>query len=147
MDHIDRALLELLQHDGRITISELSKKLALSRPSVSERIARLEERGVIEHYSARVAHAKVGLDILLFIQVSELKIPHLEFENLIAKEEAVLECHRVTGPINYLLKAAVPDMNGMRELIDRLIPYGAFNTSTVLTSPVAYRALLPREDQ
>ncbi|MEC0303895.1 Lrp/AsnC family transcriptional regulator, partial [Terribacillus saccharophilus] len=48
MDHIDRTLLELLQHDGRITISELSKKLALSRPSVSERMARLEERGVIE---------------------------------------------------------------------------------------------------
>lgn len=55
MDEIDVSLLELLQKDGRITISELSKKLALSRPSISERMYRLQEKGIIEGFSARVS--------------------------------------------------------------------------------------------
>jgi len=44
MDQLDRMLLQLLQEDGRITVSELSKRLSLSRPSISERLLRLQEK-------------------------------------------------------------------------------------------------------
>ena len=143
MDELDIKLITLLQANSRMTISELSNELALSRPSVSERLYRLQEKGVIEEYTTRISLSGVGRDILLIIQVSGLKVSVQEFEEMIKKEEEVIECHRVTGEVSYFIKAAVSNMNSMRLLIDRLIPYGNINTSTVLASPVPYRAILP----
>ncbi|MDY7224380.1 Lrp/AsnC family transcriptional regulator [Halalkalibacterium halodurans] len=143
MDKLDIKLLELLQKNARTTISELSKELALSRPSVSERLQRLQESGVIEEYSARISLAGVGRDMLLIILVSGLRVPLKDFEDMVKSEEMIIECHRVTGEVSYMLKAAVPNMNSMRILIDKLIPYGNINTSTVIGSPVPYRYILP----
>ncbi|MEH6940274.1 Lrp/AsnC family transcriptional regulator [Bacillus sp. JJ722] len=147
MDQLDIKLLELLQMDSRITVSDLSKKLALSRPSISERLYRLREKGIIEEFSARVSLPAVGLDVLMFIQVSELKISPSEFEGFIKNDSDIIEGHRVTGTIGYILKAAVENMTSMRLLIDRLIPYGHVNTSIVLSSPVPYRRILPKNKQ
>ncbi|WP_100397774.1 Lrp/AsnC family transcriptional regulator [Bacillus sp. FJAT-44742] len=144
MDEIDTRLLEILQLDGRIKISDLSKRLALSRPSVTERLHRLEENGVIEWYGAKVSPAAIGRGVMVFIQVSDLKITPKDFEEMIKEETDIIECHRVTGTVGYFLKAALTDMDSMRILIDRLIPYGNINTSVVLTSPVPYRTLLPK---
>lgn len=146
MDKLDINLIELLQENARITISELSKKLALSRPSVSERILRLQENGIIEEFTTRVSLDAIGRNIILFIQLSSLKVSPNVFEEMITKDDAILECHRVLGHINYFLKAAVSNMDSIRLLIDRLIPYGDVNTSVVLTSPVPYRHVLPKEE-
>ena len=73
MDQLDVRLLAILQKDGRITISDLSKQLALSRPSVTERLNRLREKGVIEGFSARVCPRSVGRHIIVFIQLSDFK--------------------------------------------------------------------------
>lgn len=143
MDKLDEQMLEILQEDGRISISDLSKKLALSRPSVTERLQRLQEKNVIEGFSARVALPAVGREILLIIQVSALKVSPMEFESLVKQKQDIIECHRVTGDVSYILKAAVTNMDRMRLLIDSLMPYGTINTSTVLTSPVSYRKILP----
>lgn len=143
MDKMDCDILKLLQDNGRMTISELSKELALSRPSMSERLVRLQEKGVIEGFTARVSLKEIGKDILLLIQVSGLKVALSDFEEVIKDEAEIIECHRVTGEVSYFLKAAVSDVNSMRALIDRLIPYGTINTSTVLNSPVPYRTILP----
>ncbi|WP_028400087.1 Lrp/AsnC family transcriptional regulator [Ectobacillus panaciterrae] len=144
MDQLDINLLELLQMDGRMTVSELSKKLALSRPSISERLHRLQEKGIIEGFSARVSPAAVGRGVLLFIQVSEPKVSAHEFEQVVRQDSDIIECHRVTGVGSHFLKAAVADMESMRLLIDRLMPYGHLNTSIVLLSPVPYRHILPK---
>ncbi|MFC4802997.1 Lrp/AsnC family transcriptional regulator [Neobacillus sp. GCM10023253] len=146
MDQIDIKLLELLQKNSRMTISDLSLELALSRPSISERLHRMQEKGVIEEYSARISLPAIGRDILLIIQVGGVKVSLQEFEEFVKKEEGIIECHRVTGEVSYILKAAVSNMNGMRQLIDKLIPFGNINTSTVLSSPVPYRYILPIEE-
>jgi len=140
---MDCDILKLLQDNGRMTISELSKELALSRPSMSERLVRLQEKGVIQGFTTRVSLKEIGKDILLLIQVSGLKVSLSDFEQIIKEEKDIIECHRVTGEVSYFLKAAVSDVNNMRALIDRLIPYGTINTSTVLNSPVPYRTILP----
>ncbi|WZX99313.1 Lrp/AsnC family transcriptional regulator [Bacillus sp. FSL W7-1360] len=143
MDKMDREILRLLQEDGRMTVSDLSKALSLSRPSMSERLHRLRERGVIEKFSARVSLDKIGKAMLVVIQVGGLKVSLQAFEEVIQTEEAVIECHRVTGEVSYFLKAAVANVHELRELIDRLVPFGTINTSTVLHSPVHERMLLP----
>ncbi|MBB6453724.1 Lrp/AsnC family leucine-responsive transcriptional regulator [Salirhabdus euzebyi] len=145
MDKIDIHLLKLLQANARMTISELSKELALSRPSVSERIQRLKEKGIIEEYSARVSLPAIGREISLIIQVKDLKISLKDFEARIKEKEEIIEAHRVTGDVSYFLKAAVPNMISMMTLIDDLIPFGNINTSTILSSPVPYRHVLPME--
>lgn len=146
MNKTDIKLLELLQENSRVTISDLSKQLSLSRPSVSERLLRLQEKGIIEEFTARVSLQALGLDTLLFIQVSELKKKPTEFEEQIKEENSILECHRVTGTTNYILKAATSSMAKMSELIDRLIPFGTLTTSIVLSSPIPYKIILPEED-
>lgn len=143
MDQIDQRILTYMQENSRMSVSELSKLLALSRPSTAERLTRLQEKGVIDAFTARISLPAIGREIMLIIQVGALKVSIQEFEEVVQKEEAIIECHRVTGEVSYFLKAAVADMNQMRMLIDRLIPFGTINTSTVLASPVPYRTLTP----
>ncbi|WP_445491413.1 Lrp/AsnC family transcriptional regulator [Niallia sp. 03133] len=143
MDTIDQKLIKLLQEDGRMTISDLSKHLSLSRPSIYERLFRLQEKGIIERYTAVISPKEVGRDTLLFIQMSELKTSPQEFEQFIKDDEDILECHRMTGYVSHFLKAAVGGMEGIQMLVDRLIPYGNVNTSIVLRSAVKYRNITP----
>lgn len=148
MDQTDIRLLELLQLDGRITISELSKKLSLSRPSISERMNRLEERGIIEGFSARVSPQALGRNVLVIIQLSELRFhSYSDFEKTIQKNPDIIECHRLTGSVSYLLKAAVTGMDHLSQLIDFLLPYGNVNTSIVLSSPVSFRCIVPQSEE
>ncbi len=144
MDNIDIKLLELLQKNARMTISELSKKLNLSRPSVSERMLRLQEQGIIEEFSVRLSLKAIGRHIILFIQLVLLKVDPLSFEGIVSKDDDILECHRVTGNTDYLIKAAVNDMDSMRKLIDRLMLLGDVVTSVVLMSPAPYRHVIPK---
>ena len=105
MDAIDHRLMELLQENGRATQLELAKEVRLSQPATAERIRKLEERGVILGYCARVDAAALGNDVTAFVGVS---IEHPKYFEGFAKKvlamEAVLECHRVAGNDSYLLK-------------------------------------------
>lgn len=143
MDKTDIQLLKILQQDGRITLSDLSKELSLSRPSVSERLTRLIEQGIIDKFAAKVLPSSVGRKVLLFINVSEINVPYHKFEEMVSEHPDIIECHRLTGVVNYLLKAAVNDMDQLNNLIDHLIPYGVINTSVVLKSPVPEKVILP----
>ena len=139
MDHIDIKLIELLQENSRMTISDLSKKLLLSRPSVSERILRLQESGIIEEFTTRISLHKIGRDMILFSQLGSLKQSTKNIEDILLKDPDILECHRVTGHVDYILKAAVSGMDGMRKLIDRLMPLGEVNTVISISSLIPYR--------
>ncbi|WP_066365454.1 Lrp/AsnC family transcriptional regulator [Neobacillus fumarioli] len=148
MDQIDICLLKLLQENARMTISELSKRLSLSRPSVTERLNRLQEKGIIDGFSARICPKKIGRDVVVYIQLSEIKMcSYTDFEEWIKKDPDIVECHRLTGPVSYLLKAAVAGMDHLSSLIDRLTPYGNVNTSIVLSSPISFRCITPHTNE
>jgi len=143
MDKVDIQLLELLQKDSRMTVSELSKRLNLSRPSIAERMLRMQEQGVIEEYSARISLKAIGRNTLLFIQLKLSNQSPLAFEQKIANDTDIIECHRVTGETDYFIKAAVNNMDDMTLLINRLMFFGNINTSIVIMSPIPYRHILP----
>ncbi|MBS4201718.1 Lrp/AsnC family transcriptional regulator [Bacillus sp. FJAT-49732] len=143
MDQIDIDMIRLLQLDGRISISELSKKLALSRPSVSERLKRLQEKGIIEGFFALVPPAAVGKKLLVMIELSELRVSLEEFERMIANEPDVIECHRATGHVHYYIKAALNGTDELTRLIENFIPFGSTRTSILLGSPIDRRVILP----
>ena len=105
MDELDHRIIDLLQREGRATQLELSRSVGLSQPAVAERIRKLEERGVITGYTARVDASKLGKDITAFIGVS---IEHPKYFDGFARRvlamPEVLEAHRVAGQDSYILK-------------------------------------------
>lgn len=105
MDDIDRALLDILQQDGRRSYGELGEAVGLSVSGVNERLKRLRARGVIRATVALVEPHAVGLDVLAFVQVL-LDRPEHEagFRDAIAAIPEVIECHHVTGDWSYQLK-------------------------------------------
>ena len=142
MDEIDKKITLLLQEDARMTITEMTEHLHLSRPSVTERLKRLQDAGIIEKYTARISLDIIGKSIQAFLRIENLKIPCKKFEEKIYEEQRILECHRVTGESSYYLKVAVHSMKELEELIDIVIPFGTVKTSMILSSPITYRSVI-----
>jgi len=148
VDGTDLRLIDMLQRDGRATQLELAKAVGLSQPAVAERIRKLEERGVITGYAARVDAAMLGLDITAFIGVG---IEHPKFFERFTKTvrglPEVLECHRVAGEDSYFLKVKARNTRALDRLLVevlRTIP-GVTRTHTtiVLTSVKEETWILP----
>ncbi|NLJ99156.1 MAG: Lrp/AsnC family transcriptional regulator [Tissierellia bacterium] len=143
MDEIDRELIILLQENSRITMTELSKKVNLSRPSVQERVNKLLEKGVIEAFTVIVNPKKIGRKVVFYIEISDLNLSYEEFVEIALTKEAITEIHAVTGGANYIIKASTPDVDSMNELLEEFMGYGKIVTSIVLNSPLRRKILAP----
>lgn len=140
MDATDLHLVDLLQKNGRATQLELAKAVKLSQPAVAERIRKLEERGVITGYAARVDAAQLGLDITAFIGVGIEHPKFFErFTKMVLGLDEVLECHRVAGEDSYLLKVKTRNTRTLDRLLVevlRTIPGVTRTHTTIVLSPV-----------
>ena len=139
LDGADRQLVELLQADGRATQSALAQAVGLSQPAVAERIRKLESRGLITGYVARVDARRLGKDITAFIGVGIEHPRHFEgFAKRIKAMPDVLEAHRVAGEDSYLLKVKTANTASLDALLVeglRTIPgVTRTNTTIVLSS-------------
>jgi len=122
MDATDLRLLDLLQRNGRATQLELARAVGLSQPAVAERIRKLEERGVITGYLARVDAAHLGLDITAFIGVGIEHPRHFDgFTKKVLALDEVLECHRVAGDDSYLLKVKTHNTRTLDRLLVKVL--------------------------
>jgi Lrp/AsnC family leucine-responsive transcriptional regulator len=139
IDDIDWRILHELQGDGRISYTELGRRVALTAPAVAERVKRLEEAGVIKGFHADVDAAKVGFPITAFVRWTSSG-PDCSHLGEVAKEiPEIVECHRVTGEASYILKILARSVGHLEQLINGLMPYGSTITSIVLSSPVEHR--------
>lgn len=113
-DEIDYAILKLLQHNARITVKEISRKIHLSTTPVHERIKRLEQHGVIRQYAALVDNAKVGkgLTVICYVSLKEHnKNAGLRFIRAINDLPEVIECYSISGEFDFLLKVVAANMD------------------------------------
>lgn len=118
MDAIDSKILELLKQNSRITSSQISKLTHLSVPAVSERIRKLEEKGMIERFTIKLNREQLGLTLVAFIFVVLDRTGSIKgFRESIILSENVLECHHIAGEYDYLLKVAVAGTKGLEEFI------------------------------
>ncbi len=147
LDPTDIAILEEMQENGRIGMSELGRRIGLSQPATSERVKRLEERGVISGYGARLDAARLGLGMMAVIR---LRTTHEHIKPclaLFAELPQVIEVLRLTGEDCFLLKALVPTPGELETIVDTIARYGSVTTSLVLRSepekPIG-RSLLKR---
>ncbi len=126
LDTLDKTILKILQAEGRISNTELARRVRLSPPATHARVKRLEEQGYIRKYAALLEAEKVGYDMLCFVQIS-LQLHALEqvkgFRAAIQEMPEVLECHHITGEFDYLLKVAIRNRKDLeRFVVDKLTP-------------------------
>ncbi|EJM98759.1 Lrp/AsnC family transcriptional regulator [Phyllobacterium sp. YR531] len=134
LDPTDLAIIEIMQEDGRISVSELGRRIGLSQPATSERLQRLEERGIITGYCAKVDAAKLGLGMMAIIRLRTTHENIAPCLKAFAAMPHIIEILRLTGEDCFLLKALVPTPGELETIVDSIARYGAVTTSLVLRS-------------
>lgn len=122
MDSVDLQIIEMLKSNSRSTSSEISKAIHLSVPSVSERIRKLEEKGLIEQFTLRLSREITGRHLLAYISVILEHPQYIEsFKEQICAEPSIMECHHLAGEYDYLLKVGVPDISMLERFISETL--------------------------
>ena len=135
MDRHDLTILHLLQQKGRMSYSDLSARVGLSIPTVTERVRKLESAGVIQRYTAIVDASKLDNGLTAFISVA-ISDPtaYAAFAESILRLGEILECHHIIGEFDYLLKVKTRDTASLEGLISQAIRpiYGVGRTRTTV---------------
>ncbi len=147
LDKIGWRILDELQMDGRLPLTELGRRVGLSTPAVGERVRRLEEAGIITGYRAQVDHAKAGYPVLAFIRISVVGDFMARVMKVSREVPEVLECYRVTGSDSFVVKAIAGSIEELERIIDRFTPYVATTTAVVLSSVVTSGVIAPKSAQ
>lgn len=123
-DHLDRKILRALQEDGRISITDLSARIGLSKTPCAERVKRLEKSGLVKGYRADVDPDKLGFAHVAFVQVTleRTTTDVLDRFNAAARRIPEIEsCHMIAGGFDYLIKIRTRDMAHYRQVLgDRI---------------------------
>jgi Lrp/AsnC family leucine-responsive transcriptional regulator len=132
LDNLDIKMLNMLQRKARTKRNELAEAIGLSIPSVSERLHKLEENGVIEGYYTKLNRKIFGFDIMAYILVLMDSSKH--YKSLIThveKKPEILECHSVLGEGSHLLKALVKNSDALENLLSEIQAWtGVVSTKT-----------------
>lgn len=141
MDGIDGSILRRLQKNSAASVSELAQDVGLSASACHRRIKMLEDDGVIEGYVARIDRAKLGLKIMVFVEIaltSQSQDALNAFEQAVLRYEDILECHLTTGDADYLLRIAARDVADYdsihRNCLAKLPGVSSMHTSFILRS-------------
>ena len=119
LDQLDRKILAHLQRDASMSVAEIADHVGLTQPPCWRRIRRMESEGIIERRVALLDPRKLGLSVTIFARVKlsvhgKRTLP--EFEEQIRDLPEVLECHKVIGDFDFLLKIVVQDLYAYEEL-------------------------------
>lgn len=124
LDKLDRRILDLLQHNGRMSMTELADTVGLTVTPCIERVRRLERDGVITGYHARVAPSALDAGLLVFVEItmsSKSERTFEEFRREVLCIPQVQECHLVSGDFDYLVKARIKEISQYRSLLGNIL--------------------------
>ena len=150
-DRIDRKILEELQREGRLSMTELAERVSLSVSPCTERVRRLERSGVILGYHARVNPEALGRGLLVFVELTLASKSADVFDAVrqaLLLEPRVLECHLISGSFDYLVKARLSAMREYRDLLGQIlrqIPVPAQSNSYVVMEEIKEGLVLPTD--
>ncbi|MDO6732428.1 Lrp/AsnC family transcriptional regulator [Marinovum sp. 2_MG-2023] len=117
LDSFDRAIIAVLAEDGRISVTELAKRIGLSKSPTQTRVRRLEEAGVIRGYRAMLDPIRLGLDHVAFVEVrlaDTREAALAAFAAAVAKIPEIEQCHLIAGNFDYLMKVRTTNMRAYR---------------------------------
>ncbi|MFE4110319.1 MULTISPECIES: Lrp/AsnC family transcriptional regulator [Kosakonia] len=139
IDDIDRAILTCLAEDARQSLKVLSARVGLTSPSTAERVKRLEERGVIEGYGARVNLTALDYRLQALVRVRPMPGMLQKVDKMLQALPECIECDKVTGEDCFVMRLVVRSIEQLDTLLDGIAEYAQCNTSIVKSSPVKRR--------
>ncbi|UWQ94473.1 Lrp/AsnC family transcriptional regulator [Rhodobacteraceae bacterium M385] len=147
IDEKDRHILRELSRDGRMSNLDLAERVALSPSATLRRVQALEAGGVISGYRAVLDPAAMGTGFIAYITVGlglHTKAAQEAFEAAVARAAEVVECHNITGTVEYLLRVEVQDLIAYKrfhtDVLGALPQVATMTTFVVMGSPKDTRA-------
>ncbi|MDM8166131.1 Lrp/AsnC family transcriptional regulator [Roseovarius sp.] len=142
MDHINQQILQELTRNGRISNLDLAERVGLSPSACLRRVQELERRGVISGYRAVLDRTRLGIGFVAYATVglnTHTKASQEAFERAMARAPEVVECHNITGSVEYLLRIEVADLPAYKafhtDVMGILPQVNAITTFVVMGSP------------
>ncbi len=121
LDDLDITILRKLQENGRTKRNELAEAIGLSIPSLSERLRKLEENGIIEGYYAKLNRHAFGFDIMALVTVNMDSSKNFEkFIEHVKKTPEILECYSILGEGSHVLKTIVKGTKDLEQLLSKI---------------------------
>lgn len=121
LDAVDIKILDILQENGRTKRNALAEAVGLSLPSLSERLKKLEEHGIIEGYYTKLNRKAFGYDLMAFILVvMDSSKNYDKLTEKVTKTPEILECHSILGEGSHILKALVKDTDSLEKLLSQI---------------------------
>ena len=120
IDDIDKKILKNLQKNAKITNSKLSKLIGLSPAPTLERVRKLESKGIISGYHAKLDKSKIGLGVSTYVMVSLKGHNKKNLDSFIEKisnVDNIVECHHITGSGDFILKVVAKDIESYQKLM------------------------------
>lgn len=139
IDDVDRRILQVLQREARVPMTELAERVGLSVTPCAERVKRLEQEGLIEGYFARLNARRLGFNLLVYVELRLAARSGPDFERFlsaVARFPEVQACHLVCGDFDCLLKLRIPELAAYRPALadlQRELPAAVVSRSYVVT--------------
>jgi Lrp/AsnC family transcriptional regulator, leucine-responsive regulatory protein len=145
LSRVDLRILDILQRDGRASFADIGAAVGMSAPSAHERVKKLEARGVIQGYGARLDARALGRGILAFSWVRQAPGPTtIDLTESFGRLPEIEECHHIAGEADYLLKVRAADTLDLERVMKQIqaIPF-VYTTETdvVYSSAFEHRPL------
>ena len=142
MDDVDKKILSIIQKDATIPLSELSKKVGVSKTPSWNRIRKMEEEGIINSRVTVLDNKKINLNIVVFLSVSVSSHSEewlTDFQTILSQYDQIIEAYRLTGSsTDYLLKIVAPSIEEYDKFQQQLIKEIKF---TKLSSSIALKEI------
>lgn len=149
LDSFDRKILDVMAVEGRISVTELARRIGLSKSPTQARLKRLEDSGVIRGYRALYDPIRLGRDHVAFVEIklSDTREAALAaFNSAVLKVPEVEQCHLIAGAFDYLLKVRTSSMASYRLVLAEKIstlPHLANTSTYVAMQAVKEEAVTP----
>lgn len=137
LDQTDIKILKELQHDSRLSIRELSKRVNLSPSSVSDRIHKLEDNKIIEGYTIKINKKALGLTIQCIIQIDIKNSEFQKFKDFIYDYPGVSFCYRITGHSCIMVKLNVRTIEEIEQFVDCISKMNGTTSTNIIFSEVS----------
>jgi Lrp/AsnC family transcriptional regulator, leucine-responsive regulatory protein len=141
LDEFGVRLLAALDENPRARVSELARQLGVSAPTVRDRIARLEDSGVIRGYRLDIDPAAAGLPVGAWVRLRPGPGQLPKAAELAGRTPQVVECHRISGEDCLLMRIQVETIAALEDVLDRFLLHGQTTTSFVVSTPVPPRSV------
>lgn len=138
LDDVDRAILQALKENGRLSLRKLAQRVHMTAPAVAERVHRLEDQQIIVGYTIQIDNSKLEPKLLAYIHVFLSKREGVDesFLRFAEEREEICECYRTAGESCYLLKVVVSDHAHLDAFVNALLVYGSYRLHLIIAEPI-----------